>query len=82
MPNKSRSKANEPKAQESDMVTVEERNALVEAAYRSYQEIRKDGIGLEALETWWRLYYLKLGHKALGRIVGRLAPGEAAEGQR
>ena len=51
------------------MVTVEERNALVEAAYRSYQEIRKDGIGLEALETWWRLYYLKLGHKALGRIV-------------
>ena len=50
-------------------VTVEERNALVETAHRSYQEMRQAGSGLEVLGIWWHLYYLKLGHKVLGRIV-------------
>ncbi len=51
-------------------VTTAERNALVKGAYDRYQEMRQENPeAFIALEAWWKVCYLKLGHKALGRIV-------------
>ena len=51
-------------------VSVEERNKAVEAAHADYQKLK--GLHPEAFDTveaWWKAYYLKVGHKVLGKVV-------------
>lgn len=57
------------------MAREEDLRAMDEAAQRAKQELMKNigDWGVKKVAEWWSRWYLKAGHKRLGRLMVELA---------
>jgi hypothetical protein len=60
----------------------EELRSMDDAAQQSKKELMKNigEWGVKGIARWWARWYMKAGHKRLGRLLAELAEQEESDG--